>query len=292
MPIIPGVESADDWLLHHKGVLEELAPVGHIEALLSDRVALGFWRLMRVTRYETLLVTYSDPNARSEDAAGMSDASGPPDGVDSSSGDDDDGDDEDDWEEIEAMMPEHARDVLHRFDVVMLADESVSLDAADALAVVDAVRGRVCGFPLSSFAVPDTDNVPLTECADWTAGLVRRTIRAICERFDKDPAAEISRALDVYRDMAAAGPSPTSSCNTSPASSTLNPLVTHPLPPAHILDRLVRYEAHLTRDVRQWLADLERWQARRFARHAQPLDLLTSDVPETTVSAKQNGVSR
>lgn len=180
----------------------------------------------------------------------------------------------------------------------MFADESQAVDAPDALAVIDAVRGRVCAFPLSSFAVPGTKDTPLTEHTAWTGGLVRRTIRAICERFRKDPADEIATAVDVYRDIAERydrGPSRTGGA----PSPTVHPLASHPLPPAHILDRLVRYEAHLTRDLRLWQADLERWQARRFEREL--LDQATGEPDttgeppedaETPVSAKRNGSTR
>src|SRR5688500_178060 len=204
IPIIPGVESEEDWLAHLHGVVQECGPVGQIETLLVDRIALGFWRLKRVARYETLLVTHSDPNARAdpypgEDAATSAAGDEESDDADDADDADDRGDDDDDWEEIEAQMPVHARDLLLRFDAVMFAEESQPVDTVDALAVVDAVRGRVCGFPLPSFGVPGTKDVPLTECTTWTGGLVRRTIRAICERFDKDPASEISTTVEVFR---------------------------------------------------------------------------------------------
>ncbi|HET7770672.1 MAG TPA: hypothetical protein VFN74_18005, partial [Chloroflexota bacterium] len=66
VPIIPGVESEEDWLAHHAGFVLQYSPVGQLEVLLVDRISFGFWRLLRVARYETLLVTHSDPNARPE----------------------------------------------------------------------------------------------------------------------------------------------------------------------------------------------------------------------------------
>ncbi|MGA3066377.1 MAG: hypothetical protein ABSF29_05965 [Tepidisphaeraceae bacterium] len=51
-PVIPGFETAEDWESHLDKTVESLAPVGHIEALLVERVALLFWRLARVARYE------------------------------------------------------------------------------------------------------------------------------------------------------------------------------------------------------------------------------------------------
>ena len=291
IPVIPGVESEEEWLAHIAGVVQGLAPVGQIEQLMAERIALDFWRLKRVARYETLLVIHSDPDSRPDQANGSSAAAAAADGGDADDGQDDDDDsediDDDEWEQIEAQLPEQARDLLHRFDLVMFADETQSIAPADALAVVDAIRGRICAFPLSSFAVPDTKDVPLTDCAAWTAGLVRRTIRAICERFQKDPASEISHTVHFYRQVADRDSQPSSA-----PPPTISPLARHPLPPAHILDRLLRYEAHLTRDLRLWLSDLERWQARRQDRQRVPFDLLPSESAETPVSAKRNGSSR
>ncbi len=52
-PVVPGVEKKEDWEEHRDGVLESLAPEGHLETVLAERVALLSWRLNRVTRYET-----------------------------------------------------------------------------------------------------------------------------------------------------------------------------------------------------------------------------------------------
>src|SRR5215216_4820058 len=52
-PVVPGIERPEDWEEHREGVLESLAPEGHLEEVLAERVALLSWRLNRVTRYET-----------------------------------------------------------------------------------------------------------------------------------------------------------------------------------------------------------------------------------------------
>ena len=51
-PVVPGLEKAEDWEEHRDGVLESLSPEGHLELVLAERVALLSWRLHRVTRYE------------------------------------------------------------------------------------------------------------------------------------------------------------------------------------------------------------------------------------------------
>jgi hypothetical protein len=52
-PVVPGVEKRADWEEHRDGILESLQPEGHLELTLTERVALLSWRLNRVTRYET-----------------------------------------------------------------------------------------------------------------------------------------------------------------------------------------------------------------------------------------------
>jgi hypothetical protein len=52
-PVVPGVERTEDWEQHREGVLESLSPEGHLETVLAERVALLSWRLHRVTRFET-----------------------------------------------------------------------------------------------------------------------------------------------------------------------------------------------------------------------------------------------
>src|ERR671929_2038002 len=52
-PVVPGIESTEEWERHLAGILESLSPEGHMEVVLAERVALFSWRLHHVTRYET-----------------------------------------------------------------------------------------------------------------------------------------------------------------------------------------------------------------------------------------------
>jgi hypothetical protein len=51
-PVIPGLESAEDWEAHVAGISESLEPVGYLEAVLVARLAVTLWRLQRVVRFE------------------------------------------------------------------------------------------------------------------------------------------------------------------------------------------------------------------------------------------------
>jgi len=58
-PVVPGLETREAWESHLEGIMENLSPVGHLEVTLAERVALLSWRLHRVTRYETESITVS-----------------------------------------------------------------------------------------------------------------------------------------------------------------------------------------------------------------------------------------
>src|SRR5215203_6505422 len=59
VPVVPGLERAEDWQEHRDGIMENLSPVGYLEVTLAERVALLSWRLHRVTRYETGAIAIS-----------------------------------------------------------------------------------------------------------------------------------------------------------------------------------------------------------------------------------------
>lgn len=56
---IPGVERLEDWQAHRQGLLDALAPQDDLELCLAERAAVALWRLNRVTRYECESVALS-----------------------------------------------------------------------------------------------------------------------------------------------------------------------------------------------------------------------------------------
>jgi hypothetical protein len=58
-PVVPGLEKQEDWQEHRNGILDYLSPVGRLELTLAERVGLLSWRLHRVTRYETGAIAIS-----------------------------------------------------------------------------------------------------------------------------------------------------------------------------------------------------------------------------------------
>ena len=52
-PVIPEVESSEDWDRHRAAIVASWEPEGGFETFLAERVASLSWRLNRVPRYET-----------------------------------------------------------------------------------------------------------------------------------------------------------------------------------------------------------------------------------------------
>jgi hypothetical protein len=54
---VPVLENPEDWEVHRRLVLQDLAPAGYLETVLSERAAAILWRLGRVVRYESAVVS-------------------------------------------------------------------------------------------------------------------------------------------------------------------------------------------------------------------------------------------
>ena len=52
-PVVKDAESPEEWQEYRNAMLQSLAPEGMLEETLAERLILNAWRLRRVTRYET-----------------------------------------------------------------------------------------------------------------------------------------------------------------------------------------------------------------------------------------------
>jgi hypothetical protein len=57
--VVPGLETEEDWQEHRAAILVHYSPEGALQFELAERVALLTWRLRRVARYETQSVAIS-----------------------------------------------------------------------------------------------------------------------------------------------------------------------------------------------------------------------------------------
>jgi hypothetical protein len=57
-PVVVTMETFEEWVRHRDGIVDNIAPVGALELELAKRLATVLWRLRRVIRYETALITH------------------------------------------------------------------------------------------------------------------------------------------------------------------------------------------------------------------------------------------
>jgi len=250
-PVVPGVEQAEDWEAHRDGVLESLQPEGHLEMMLAERVALLSWRLHRVIRYETESIALYQEKAEDDLARERRFESGP------------------DHPEAVRSNAKSARDdhrLLKRF-AKMEDDKPLSaLDADsiiwDAMECADKVaEGEVDPQELlesiSVPGLPDSDSWEGYE--GWTAGLVRAVIEAVAQATDEEPeelleAARRDAGFKVER----------AKLEAEKVERDLRKMARERLlPDEKTLEKVARYEAHLSRLFHKTLHELEALQTRR-----------------------------
>ena len=64
--VLPGLERQEDWQAHIERTLADLNPVGYMEEILAERIALLLWRLGRVARYERGTAAAAFENAEND----------------------------------------------------------------------------------------------------------------------------------------------------------------------------------------------------------------------------------
>ncbi len=263
-PVIPGVEKAEDWEKHRDGVLESLQPEGHLEEMLAERVALLSWRLHRITRYETETIALSQERVEDDLTRERRFESGSnhPDAVRS---------------DVKSAKEEYR--LLKRF-AKMEGDKPLSaLDADsviwDAMGCAEKVaEGEVDPEELlesiSVPGLPDSDSWEGYE--GWTAGTVRTVIEAIAQATDEGSEELLEAATRSARFKVERAKLEAEKMERDLRNMARERL----LPDEKTLEKVARYEAHLSRLFHKALHELEALQIRRLGGSA-PLARLDVD---------------
>jgi len=263
-PVVPGVEKAEEWEEHRDGILKSLSPEGHLEFVLAERVALLSWRLHRVIRYETESIALFQERVEDDPARERRFESGP------------------DHPEVVRSNAKSAKEeyrLLKRF-AKMEDDKPLSaLDADsviwDAMGCADKVaEGEVDPEELlegvSVPGLPDSDSWEGYE--GWTAGLVRAVIEAIAKATN-----EVSEELLEAATRSARFKVERAKLEAEKVERDLRNMARERLlPDEKTLEKVARYEAHLSRGLYKALRELEALQVRR-AGGAAPLARLDVD---------------
>ena len=309
LPVIAG-ESAKDWNAHLAGIVEALAPVGTLEIDLAGRVALMTWRLRRVVVYETAAIA-AGINSATAKVRGERDENDSPTGFSSRHFDN-----SRTWARVRnernnsrqvIASCEHTRDQLRQLvdapddqkyygqDAMFLLREATeytpSRDEND-FEVEDAEF-------LDSLGVPEGWQEEPEEWDGWTARMIRAGLKVIATdekmtgpglithviaEADRRAMAERQRAERLEVELAELGKE-IEGAERLAASQVV-------IPGADLLDKVMRYESHLAKQLTQTLHLLERLQNVRAGNPVPPpaaldvtidaggLSMLPAGVPE------------
>jgi hypothetical protein len=287
LPVLPG-ERAEDWQTHRDGIVGSLAPAAGLETALAERVALSLWRLRRVASYETAVTALGieevgeEPFLSSDNLPARLD-------------------------KAEEALAE-ARDKLEGREgadqlleaLPGLADETPVSggDAEDALQELidtaadysdDSLPDPTDDDWLTALGVPEDEVREAYDWEGWTAGMVRRAWQEIAEVAQVRPDKLLARVVAGRREAAA---------QTGERVKQLEKMVKdlrrrirtredrlrqrRMLPDDTTLNKVTRYEAHLSRQMLQALHTLERLQAARAGQPVPPpaaLDVTVDAAP-------------
>jgi hypothetical protein len=250
-PVVPGVEKKADWEEHRDGILESLQPEGHLELTLTERVALLSWRLHRVIRYETESIALLQERVEDDLARERRFESGPdhPEAVRGNAKSD-----RDDYRLLKRFAKMEDDKALSALD----ADSVIwgTMDCADKVAEGEVDPEELLGS-VSVSGLPDSDS--WEGYKGWTAGLVREVIEKVAQSTDEEPEELLEAAIRSARWKAER-----SKLEAEKVERDLRNMARERLlPDETTLQKVARYEAHLSRLFHKSLHELEALQTRR-----------------------------
>jgi hypothetical protein len=261
-PVVPGIESAEEWEAHRRGVFESYQPVGHAEETCANRIATFHWRLNRITRFET------EEIALAQEAA----------------------DEEAFQHVVEQRQHSHEHLSPHILclpdDLDELRDRLVmARQALDTLASLSQVPGNhtipdeaANGTLLitADFQSRPRAYIPTREPRDrWTASFLRESLATLSPNM---PLGElIQGALRFARDTIGAAERELAHTERLAARLRRQRI----LPSVSVTDRIARYESHLSRQIVTYTRELESLVAIRTGAHLPKAQLHVTGLPET-----------
>jgi hypothetical protein len=272
-PVVPGLERSADWEEHHDGMLASLRPEGHLETELAERVALLSWRLHRVTRYETAAIATSQERVKEDvhldlrflfSLQGSLHAASHPEDI-----------------RFEAKDSKRIYNALKRFPSL---DPARILKGEDASSVVWSVLMAAQRAKGEEISVEDLHlrGVPegawVGELPDMKQEDVKDCLKSIAQVADEAPedlletTTERARQISILSKMKAE--------QTGIAIDVMRR--ERSLPDGKTLEKIARYEAHLSRQLYHALHELENLQKRRKMGEGTPLARLdVQGIPDT-----------
>jgi hypothetical protein len=271
-PVVPSLEKREDWESHLEGIVENLSPVGHLEVTLAERIALLSWRLHRVTRYETETIAISQEQVEeviqrrawfSRSLRGNPYASTHPEDI-----------------RFDAKHNRQIHNALKRFPSLKL---SKILKGEDASSVVWAVlktaqRARKEEIDVEDLNLPGVpEDAIIEELPPMTVEDVRGCIDSIARAANQDSERLLETATETARLDAVSSKMKAEELEVEIDVMRRERI----LPDDKTLEKIARYEAHLSRQLYQALHELENLQKHRTTGEGVPLARLdVQGLPE------------
>ena len=248
-PVVPGLEKVEDWEEHRDGVLESLSPEGHLELVLAERVALLSWRLHRVTRYEQETIALSQEKVeedllkeRQSFSRSASESAHPQD----------------------VRVLHEVATKIHRLLKRLLALQGKKrLSSEDAGSVLLEVWEQVDEeVELEKLEIPGIPQAALDPDLlleydfPWNVSLVRESISVIAQAAGETPEKLLEAATKEAHLKVIQAKSRAEEVERNMSRERL-------LPDETTLQKIARYEAHLSRGLYQALHELEALQTKR-----------------------------
>lgn len=257
---VPVLEDVADWEAHLFQTVRALSPVGYLENVLAERAASILWRLGRVVRYESLVITASMENAEDERAAekevGNFGGRSP------------------DLQDLQDKV-DQAQENAETFSGLLQAKTSSKVAAGTAWGIVEEAA-KASGVELWEELIKDSDNwtstIDLSEIPDevgvdewdgWTAGYLREILGQVAKKAGLSQGELVESLTSHLKE------------DLQEAKDTLEKAVrsletwrkTHLLPDETTLDKVSRYETTLERSLFRTIHELQRLQAARSGEH-------------------------
>ena len=239
-PVIAGVESPRDWKRYREAMLSSLQPANGLETVLAERIALNGWRQMRTSRYETEQIRLTQ-EATTEvvgvrvgfehDSAATA------------------------VEEIISLV-EANQQTWQTVRLFTAADDDTILSQEDAENLLWNFCEQI-GFTSEGFEhywqeLPEPLEV-------WTAGVIRQLVRTLAEQRGKD----FDELVQAVHEKTTAK-LVQSGREGNKLKHAIDDYRRENLLPDHdTLEKVMRYESHLSRLFQRDLHELQRLQAMR-----------------------------
>jgi len=269
LPVLPEVETCDAWQAHLDGTLASLQPFGHLETVLVERIALILWRMNRVARFEREITAVGQERVIDDlvEKRRLSYRTSVPNHPD----------------EVRARLRD-ARRSLGIIAAMYRRPDSEPMNGEEAEIVLSAVADRTEEVDPEIFSMPEVvpDEIPWSQFDGWTVGRVRKGIAAMAAAEGEDVSADalLFASLEHFRVEAIKLKSEADSVARDLDHMRRERL----LASAPQMDRIARYEAHLSRQLAQALHELQRLQAARAGAPVTP-----PIVVDLTVSGGERG---